>query len=115
MTPTPEKLPLWRLIAGILVLAAMAGVLIALAPLYFEDQQLGRYLQTVVAGADRPDQQIETVVLTRARQLDLPVRPDQIAISRTNGKLQVQIKYAVQMDSPIYQVVVHFHPSATAP
>jgi|SRR6185312_2015331 len=110
----PERLPLWRLIAGILVLASMAGVLIALAPVYLEDRQLGSYLQTVVASADKPDQDIQTAVLARARQLDLPVLRDQVQISRPNGKLHIEIKYAVQMDSPVYQVVVHFHPSAAA-
>jgi hypothetical protein len=112
MTPASEKLPLWRLIAGILVLAAMAGVLIALAPVYFEDMQLGDYLKTVVAGGEKSDETIQHAVVARARELDLPIMPGQVQITRPNGKMEVQIKYAVQMDFQFYQVDVHFHPHA---
>jgi hypothetical protein len=117
-TPIPTsdaaKLPLWRLIAAIAVLAAMVGVLLSLAPVYFEDYQLRQYMRSVVAagsGNRTPDQTMQSAVLTRARQLDLPVLPDQIQISHANGRLQLQIKYAVQMDFALYQVNVHFHPS----
>jgi hypothetical protein len=40
------KLPLWRLIAAVIVLLAMASVLFALAPVYFEDYQLRQYVRS---------------------------------------------------------------------
>jgi len=113
-----RKLPLWRLIAGILVLAGMAGVLLALGPVYFEDFQLRQYIRSVVDGsfaANTTDETLRPAVLDRARQLDLPVQPGDIRISHSDGKLQLQMKYAVQMDFPLYQVDLHFHPSATSP
>lgn len=106
-----DKLPLWRLIAGVLVLAAMAGVLLALAPVYFENLQLGRYLRTAVADRDTSDQAIQTGILARAKQLGLPVQPDEIKISHPGGKREVQIRYAVEMEFPL-QVGLHFHPGA---
>jgi hypothetical protein len=109
----PEKLPLWRLIAGILVLLGMAGILAALAPVYFEDYQLRQYIRSLVKTPATPDDALRAAVLTRARQLDLPVQPGDIQITRPNGKLELQMKYAVQMDFPLYQVDLHFHPSAT--
>jgi hypothetical protein len=119
--PTEEenqKLPLWRLIAAILVLAAMAGILLALAPVYFEDYQLRQYVRSLVrspSAATTPDETLRSTVLGRARQLDLPVEPNDVQISHPNGKLQLQLKYAVQMDFPLYQVDLHFHPGATSP
>jgi len=113
-----QKLPLWRLIAAILVLAAMAGILLALAPVYLEDYQLRQHIQSLVRSpnaAAMPDETIRAAVLARARQLDLPVQPDDVQISHPNGKLQLQLKYAVQMDFPLYQVDLHFHPGATSP
>lgn len=109
------KLPLWRLIAGILVVVAMAGVLLSLAPVYLEDRQLGQYMKTLAAANTADDQAIQAAVLTRARQLDLPILPDQVKITHPNGKLALEIKYAVEMDFSLYQVNVHFHPSATSP
>jgi hypothetical protein len=113
-----QKLPLWRLIAAILVLAAMAGILLALAPVYFEDYQLRQYVRSLVRSpnaAAMPDETIRAAVLARARQLDLPVQSGDVQISHSNGKLQLELKYAVQMDFPLYQVDLHFHPGATSP
>jgi hypothetical protein len=111
------KLPLWRLIAAILVLAVMAGVLLTLAPVYFEDYQLRQYMRSLVRAANptaTPDEIIRAEVLGRAHQLDLPVEPGDVQISHQDGKLQLRVKYAVQMDFPLYQVDLHFHPAATS-
>jgi len=109
------KLPLWRLIAAILVLAAMTGILLTLAPVYFEDYQLRQYIRSLVRTPNTPDEALRAEVLARARQLDLPVEPGDVQISRPSGKLQLQLKYAVQMDFPLYQVDLHFHPAASSP
>jgi hypothetical protein len=110
------KLPLWRLIAAILVLAAMAGILLALAPVYFEDYQLRRYIRSLAhGGPNAPDETFRSAVLARAKQLDLPVETGQVQITHPNGKLHLQLDYAVQMDFSLYQVDIHFHPSATSP
>jgi hypothetical protein len=104
------KLPLWRLIAAILVLLAMAGTLLALAPVYFENYQLHQYIRSLPPATDDA---LRSAVLARARQLDLPVQPGDIQIEHPDGKLRIQLKYAVQMDFPLYQVDLHFHPSST--
>jgi hypothetical protein len=112
------RLPLWRLIAGILVLTSLAGVLLALAPVYFADYQLRQYVRSLALdpkSAGMPDDGLRTAVIARARQLDLPVQPADIQISHAGGKLHLQLKYAVQMDFPLYQVEVHFHTNADSP
>jgi len=109
------KLPLWRLIAAVLVLAGMAGILLALAPVYFEDYQLRQYIRSLARSPNAPDETLRSDVLARAKQLDLPVEPGQVQITHPDGKLHLQLNYAVQMDFPLYQVDIHFHPSATSP
>jgi hypothetical protein len=101
------KLPLWRLIAAIFVLLGMAGILLALAPVYFEDYQLRRYIRSLSPATS--DETLRADILARARQLDLPVQPSDVQIEHPDGKLHVQLKYAVQMDFPLYQVDLHFH------
>lgn len=116
--PIDRKLPLWRLILAVLVLAGMAGVLLALGPVYFENYQLTQYVRTLARAANAPatpDEALRAGIIHRAQELDLPVRPGDIGISRTGGKLKLEMKYAVQMDFPLYQVDLHFHPSATSP
>lgn len=111
------KLPLWRLIAGILVLLTMATVLIALAPVYFEDYQLRQYVRSLardpIADATS-DNALQSAILARARQLDLPVAASDVQISHPDGKLRLQLNYAVQMDFAVYQVDLHFHPGAAS-
>lgn len=118
MTPEgSQRLPLWRLITAVLVLVCMVAVLLTLAPVYFEDYQLRQYLRSLTAGTSATimrDEALRSAVLNRARQLDLPVQDSEIQLSRADGKLQLQVKYAVQMDFPLYQVDLHFHPSATS-
>jgi hypothetical protein len=108
------KLPLWRLIAAILVVAGMAGILLALAPVYFEDYKLRQYIRSLALGPNTLDDTLRSAILTRARQLDLPMDPGDVQITHPNGKLHLQLNYVVQMDFPLYQVDLHFHPSATS-
>ena len=108
------KLPLWRLIAAILVLLCMAGILLALAPVYFEDYQLRQYIRSLARGPNTPDETLRSAILARARQLDLPVDPGDVRVTHPDGKLHLQLDYKVQMDFPLYQVDIHFHPSSTS-
>jgi hypothetical protein len=108
------KLPLWRLIAAILVLLCMAGILLALAPVYFEDYQLRQYIRSLARGATTSDDALRSAILARARQLDLPVDPGDVRVTHPDGKLHLQLDYKVQMDFPLYQVDIHFHPSSTS-
>jgi len=119
LTPDqPQKLPLWRLIAGILVLATLCGVLAALAPVYLEDYQLRQYMRSLVKQHDAAavgDDNLRAEVTTHAQQFHLPVRASDIQVSHDGGKLHLQLKYVVQMDFPLYQVDLHLGGGATAP
>jgi hypothetical protein len=106
------KLPLWRLISAVLVLCGMAAVLISLAPVYFEDYRLRQDLRQLVRLQSASDDALRSAVVARARTLDLPVRPADIQINHSDGKTQVDLKYAVEMDFRLYQVDVHFHGNA---
>jgi hypothetical protein len=108
------KLPLWRLILALLVLAAMTGILLTLAPVYFDNYQLSQYLRQLASYPNAPDETFRAAVLKRARQLDLPVGPDNVQITHLQGRLQLHTKYAVQMDFPLYQVDLHFHADANS-
>jgi hypothetical protein len=115
--PAPHPLPLWRLIAGIAVLAGFAAVIIALAPVYIENLRLGRYVQalaTTPATARVPDETIRSEVLQAASQFHLPVHPDDVQITHNGGKLRLQVRYRVQMDLALYPVDLHFHPEANS-
>lgn len=108
------KLPLWRLILGLLVLVLMAAILVALAPLYIENYRLGQYVKELVRGDNASDDGLRTAVIARAHQLDLPVESSDIKITRSAGKVELQTKYAVQVDYPLYQVEIHLHANGSS-
>jgi hypothetical protein len=112
-----RPLPLWRLIAGIGVLACLLGVIAALAPLYIDNFRLGRYVRALAAAPDfatTPDEILRSQVLARARQLDLPVQPSDVKVTHHGGKLQLQANYRVRTDLALYPVDLHFHPEASS-
>jgi Domain of unknown function (DUF4845) len=108
------KLPLWRLLLALLVLGSMAAILIMLMPVYFENYQLGQYVRQLARNPGAPDENLRAAIVTRAHQLDLPVQPDDVQITRSGGKLQVHTKYAVQIDFPLYQVDLHLGTNAAS-
>jgi hypothetical protein len=115
--PAPQKLPLWRLIAAVFMLCGMAAVLLLLAPVYLENFRLQQFVRDLAVRPDSKtttDDTLRTTVLARARQLELPVAPDDVHITHPDGKLHLDMKYAVQKDFRLYQVDLHFHPGASS-
>jgi hypothetical protein len=111
----PNRLPPWRLAAGVLILCAMAVILLSLAPVYLKDYELKGYLGQLAARPNASawsDQSLQNEVATRAQKLGLPVGPDQITITRTGAKVRLETKYAVHFQ--FYQVDLHFHSSAAS-
>jgi hypothetical protein len=112
-----EKLPLWRLIAAVAVLGGMAAVLVALTPAYVDNLKLEGYVRELARQpnmASTPDEALRSQIVARAHQLTLPVAPGDIQITRSAGKVELQLKYAVAMDFALYQVDLHFRSSATS-
>jgi len=102
---TTNKLPLWRLIAGIAVLASFAGVIAFLTPVYIDDFRLWIYDRSLPSASD--DQLIAEVV-TKAHALDLPIKPADIHVLHEGSKTRIQLRYTVEMNLGIYPVDLHF-------
>ena len=102
---TETKLPAWRLILGIAVLAGFAAIILFLTPVYLDDFRLYRYTRSL---APAPDDQLITEVVTKAHALDLPVKPADIHILHEGPKTKIQLRYTVEMSLGIYPVDLHF-------
>lgn len=109
------KLPLWRLILGILVLVLMATILISLAPVYIENYQLGQDVKRLMRAPDPGDDALRAAVIQRAHQLDLPVEAGDIQITRRDGRINLETRYVVEIDYPLYQVDIHLRANGTGP
>ncbi len=102
---TTNKLPLWRLIAGLAVLGSFAAVIVFLTPVYIDDFRLYRYTHAL---AEAPDDTLVAEVVTRAHALDLPVKPADVHITHNGAKPKIELRYTVKMDLLVYPVDLHF-------
>jgi hypothetical protein len=111
------KLPLWRLAAGLALPTALVAVLLLLAPAYLSNYRLQQFLQSSVASSGTAEavneQGLRMLLVGRAHELGLPVDPGEVTVTHPGGKTRFEIKYKVRRDFGLYQVDLHFDPSAT--
>jgi hypothetical protein len=100
-----------RLVAGILVLAALGLFAALVAPIYVRAFELRHFVSGLthnVEAMDRPDEAVRGVVLAKARSLSLPVTASGVQITRKGEDVRINVKYVVQVDLPGYAVQLHF-------
>ena len=111
MNPVPR----WRIAAAIAVLAALLGFGILFAPIYAGNLKLQSYVAEITHRVDsqnQPDEALRQNVLNKARELDLPVRADNVQIIRSSDGLRIDVRYFVRVTLPGYTVDLHFYPGA---
>jgi len=111
---SPEiRLPLWRAITGFGVLGGLLAVLLALAPVYLTNYRLtAKVRSTVAASAAETDDVLRTRLIAEAATFGVTALPGEIRISRDSQSLNVEVRYIVHRSLGLYQVDLHFHPSA---
>ena len=105
--------PKWRIAAGVLVLLLLAGFGARLLPLYFHNFQLQQFVEQTtqrVENQTKSDDLLRTWVVEKAAALDLPVKADNVLITRSAEGLRIDVRYAVRVDLPGYTVNLHFRP-----
>ncbi len=94
------KLPLWRLISGLAVLATLVLLVVLAGQVYIDNFRLDRYIKDLAAqpaSANLSDSVILNDILERAKQLDLPIQRSGISVTRFDGKPHIRIdRYGVQ-------------------
>ena len=111
MNPVPR----WRIAAAIAVLAALLGFGILFAPIYAGNLKLQSYVAEITHHVDsqnQPDEALRQNVLNKARELDLPVRADNVQITHLPDGLRIDVRYFVRVTLPGYTVDLHFYPGA---
>ncbi|MBZ5725348.1 MAG: hypothetical protein LAP87_10150 [Acidobacteriia bacterium] len=110
-----NRVPRWRVAAGVLVLAILGGFVALFTPIYFHNHQLQDFVAALthrVENQTKSDDLLRTAVLDKARQLDLPVTEDEVHIFRSPDGLRIEVRYLVPVNLPGYTVNLHFYPGA---
>ncbi|HXB71563.1 MAG TPA: hypothetical protein VNY05_25225 [Candidatus Acidoferrales bacterium] len=115
--PGVSPVPRWRIAAAWTVLALLAAFAVVLVPTYYRNLKLQRSVVEITQNVEnqtQPDDRIRLLVVNRARELDLPVKADNVHINRWQRKLRIDVGYFVRVAFPGYTVDLHFHPASTS-
>ena len=110
-----NPLPRWRKIAGCAVLAALVFFAILFTPIYIRNLKLQNYVDEIAhrVGMDKQsDEAVRGLVMQEAHQLQLPVTEDNVRILHSPDGMRIDVRYAVTVHAPLYQVAIHFYPGA---
>ncbi len=105
----------WRAVAAAIVLAGLAAISARLLPLYLGNYRLQRFLDSFSREAQaqaQPDDLVRVAIVNKAAELGLPVRTDQVRLNRSPKALQIEVRYVVPVELPLYTVDLHFRPRA---
>lgn len=104
-----------KTILAVLFLVAVVYAGFKIVPVYVNSFELQDYIRqqnpfwvTQRASADA----IQNNIVAKARELDLPVSPEQVKVEVGGGKVAVAVDYTVPVDLIVYTLNLHFTPSA---
>jgi hypothetical protein len=100
---------------GIAVLAALVAFSALLSGPYYRNWKLQRFLEETAFAADSSTRSTDLIgagVAEQAARLGVPVRTEQIRVSRTDRGLYLEARYVVRVDLFLYTVDLHFRPAA---
>ena len=104
-----------RIAAAIGVVVILIGFCALLVGPYWRNWKLQTFVEDLTydpGSANRPLEALAASVVDRATRLGVPVQPDQVKVTRTDGQLYVEARYIVRVDLGVYTVDLHFRPSA---
>ena len=106
---------LWRVLAGLAILALLVAFGALLVPHYLRNERFQEALRGMTLQAENRDSPADILrvrVAEQAARLGMRIRPDQVQVRHWQEHLEIQVRYAVTIDLAFYTVDLHFHPSA---
>jgi cell division protein FtsL len=103
-----------KAVLSIAFVFAVAYSAIKIIPVYVSSYELQDYIrqQNPFWVTQRtPADAIRNHILAKAKDLDLPVEPDQVKVE-VGGGVSVQLDYTVPVNLKVYTLNLHFTPSA---
>jgi len=98
------------------VLAAMIYLAIKLVPPYAHNYQFSEEITSIARLSsyvrDKSADDIKQEVLAKARELEIPIGPDDVKVEKTFNSCSIDVQYVVHVDLPIRPVDLKFNPTA---
>ena len=105
-----------KFIFGLLVLLVGGFVLYKIMPAYWNNYKVGRMIaeQAIIyTNFPKSEEEIKIAIAQKAQDMDVPVAPEQIAVTRNRGDVSISFAYTVHIDLPGYPFDLNFEDSTT--
>ena len=90
-----------KLLLGVLVGAALIYALWTTVPIYLAKFQFEDELASIAKfSADHTEDQIHAEVMKKAKELDVPLQPENVHITKDNGRVVINTNYTVVVKLP---------------
>jgi hypothetical protein len=106
-----------RLALAVLLLAVFVVVGVRLTPPFFENRQLQAYIEQVAASRESAALPLEVLrirLIDKARRMGLPVRGDEVRVTRGPAGPSIDIRYVVPVEFYVSTIDLHLHARAGA-
>jgi hypothetical protein len=102
------------MLLGIGIFVALGIAAFKLVPVYMTEYQFEDAIKEeakLAVYSNRTEDQIHDEMMKKARELELPIKPDQLVVKHVGDDLTISADYVVHVDIPLYPLDLSFHPS----
>ncbi len=102
---------------ALLVLGLAIYLGVKILPVMVRSYEFRDYLeeQARFASARNTDDEVRDRVFNKADELELPVKRENVKVNRTRHKIDINVKYTVQIETPVYTYDWIFNAKESAP
>ena len=103
-----------KFIFGMALLLVGSFVLYKILPAYWNNYKVNRMIaeQAIIyTNFPKSEEEIKIAIAQKAQDLDVPIAPEQIAVTRSRGDVSISFAYSVHIDLPGYPLDLNFEPS----
>lgn len=101
---------------GVFVVVAVIYVSWAVVPHYFNNYRFEDAIEVEArlnAYSGKSEREMQETLYQKARELNLPLKKEQINVRREGNQLRIWAEYTVQVQLPGYAMTLRFQPSST--
>jgi len=102
---------------GIAIIAVSIYLGIKVIPVLIDGYAFRDYLKEEArfAALRNKDDEVRERVLRKAREMELPVKPAQVSVSRAGTFFEIKVKYDVPIETPVYTYDMAYDEQIRAP
>lgn len=105
------RIAFWLCLVGAAVYTGWMVVPAFIANYRFQES-IDDSARAAAVNSQRTDDEIRSAIYEEARELQLPLKPEDIKVERDGGDVRVSADYTVHVNLPVHPVDLDFHPSS---